>query len=181
MGIRQGGGFERCMPAGHGLSVPSGRSIWLALAALILTLCVLIAPASSLALSEGRVYEMVTPPYKGGYGAGLVAASPDDENVLFFSLGVFADLQRPKVGSYYVAHRDAGKGWSTNSVEPPFPESFVDEFSSNLEYGVGIISVGENEAEYISHRLSSPDMPTDWEAFPGEIILKPTEAEFIGS
>ncbi|HXC23223.1 MAG TPA: hypothetical protein VNU28_01450, partial [Solirubrobacteraceae bacterium] len=170
------------MSAEQGLSLRLGRPIQLVLIAFAFTLVLALgvlgyAPASSLALSEGRVYEMVTPPYKGGYGGGMVAASPNGENVLFFSLGVFADLQRPKVGSYYVAHRDAEEGWSTSSTEPPFPESGVEEFSSNLEYGVGTISVGGNELEYILHRLTSSDTPPNWEIFPGEVILQPAEAE----
>ncbi len=178
--MREGGGFDRRMSAGRRLSALSGRSAQLALVALALTLGALaFAPASSLALSEGRVYEMVTPPYKGGYGADAVAASPNGGNVVFFSLGAFAGLQLPKVGSYYLAHREVGKGWTTSPAEPPFPLASITEFSSNLEYAVGPYKIGENEGEFLLHSLSSPDTPDDWEAF-SDVVLKPVEVSNVG-
>ncbi len=181
MGIRQGGGFERRVPAGQGLSARSGRwRLGLAALALMLALGVLAdAPASSLALSEGRAYELVTPPYKGGYGAGIVAASLNGEKVLFFSLGVFAGTPRPGVGSFYLAHREAGKGWSTTPEQPPISgANGIAEFSPTLEFGITPRTVGHNEVEYVLHSLASPDTPADWEVFPGEIIMKPVEEFF---
>lgn len=184
VGMKEGGGFKRGVLAERWLSAFSGRTIWLALIALTLTLGVLIAPASSLALSEGRVYEMVTPPFKGGYGANLIGASPNGESALFFSLGVFADLPLAGIGSYYIAHREANRGWATTPVQPPFPRSAVIQFSSTLEYVAGQIEAGHGageSAEFVLHPLDIPDTAADWEAFPGEITLKPVEAEFTGN
>ncbi len=46
----------------------------------------IVAPA--LALPEGRVYELVTPPYKGGYAAkSIEAVAPDGESVAAISPG----------------------------------------------------------------------------------------------
>ena len=45
-------------------------------------------PTAALALPAGRVYEMVSPVYKGGYGANLIkGVAADGEAVAFFSPG----------------------------------------------------------------------------------------------
>lgn len=144
--------------------------------ALSVLAAILFAPASALALSEGRVYEMVSPVYKGGYGAAFTAAAPNSESVLFNSLGAFAGIPFPEAGSAYVAHREAGKGWVTIPAQPPFKENEIGEFSSTLEYAFDILHIGENEDEPIWHRLATPDTPEDWEVFGGgAVIFKPLE------
>lgn len=143
-----------------------------------------IGAAPALALSEGRVYEMVTPVQKGGYGAVLTAVSPDGEHVAFDSLGVFAGVPRPEVGSFYVASRGTD-GWVTTPIQPPFPESSVSDFSSTLEYALNSHAVREREGEnggvpdaveFFTHRVGAPDTRESWVPFPGEIVLSPAEA-----
>jgi hypothetical protein len=70
------------------------------------------APAP--ALPEGRVYEQVSPFYKGGYGIVSLAVAPDGESMAFESLGVFGPGVHwaAAADSYkYVARRGA-LGWS---------------------------------------------------------------------
>jgi hypothetical protein len=132
--------------------------------------------AEAYALSNGRVYELVSPVYKGGYGAVLRAASPDGNNVAFTSLGVFARVPRAAVDNVYLAHREGGEGWSTSPLQPPFAGSEVTEFSSTLEYALANHHLGENEGELIWHRLGAPDTPENWEAFAPGVLFRPVEA-----
>jgi hypothetical protein len=107
--------------------------------------CASLAPASALALSNPeRHYEMVTPPYKGGYGvlsikAVAVAGAGEGERVQFNSLGTFAGAPNDTLLSTYVAVRSAG-GWSTMPLmlpaTPSMPrgnESSREVVSSSLE------------------------------------------------
>jgi len=56
----------------------------------VVTTC-LILVSNVFALPEGRHYEMVSPVYKGGYGAvDIEAVSPDGESGAFYSPGAFA-------------------------------------------------------------------------------------------
>jgi hypothetical protein len=136
--------------------------------------------AAAYALSNGRVYEMVSPLYKGGYGAVFRAASPDGDNVAFNSLGVFAGIPRAAVDNAYLAHREEGKGWSTSPLQPPFAGSEVTEFSSLLKYALANHHLGENEGELLWHSLGTPDTLGSWEVFAPGVILRPVEAEFEG-
>ena len=63
---------------------------------------------------------MVTPLYKGGYGATHIeAVSPEGGRVGFFSPGAFAGSpQGPNFGVDYVAIR-GGAGWTTVPILPP--------------------------------------------------------------
>src|SRR5476649_2782571 len=63
-----------------------------------------LTPAPALALPEGRHYEMVSPVFKGGYGAKNVeAVSPDGETVIFSSPGAFAGASNSQAFNWYVA------------------------------------------------------------------------------
>lgn len=142
--------------------------------ALALAVCALaLVPGSSLALSEGRVYEMVSPVFKGGYAADLTAAAPDGESVAFNSLGAFAGITEPEAGAYYLARRVAGQGWSTTPVEVPFspPRGFSD-FSGDLGSTLGEVSDphGTGRSEFRLHENSLPDLPQYWEPFGGLVF-----------
>ena len=144
--------------------------------------CFVAVPA--FALGEGRVYEMVSPVFKGGYGALLQAVAPDGERVAFSSLGVFEGVPRPEIGSTYLATREAGSGWSTTPLQPPFREASVSDFSSTFEYALMNLTIGFNEVgnpfegEFAVHRVGAPDTAESWAAFP--VIMRPAEALFEG-
>ncbi len=136
-----------------------------------LLFCVVLAPAPALALPEGRVYEMVSPPYKGGFDAGLVAVSPDGESVAFQSYGVFAHLLWANTAiSSYVAHRGP-TGWATTALSPPPTFEGIADFSANLGYTLTAGSLESRRAydlggtigdEFVLHRTDAPDMPQAW-------------------
>jgi hypothetical protein len=73
--------------------------------------------ATAAALPEGRAYEMVSPPFKGGYPTFPVglAVSLDGQAVKFTSVGVFADASNDFAANGYLASRGAG-GWTTSSL-----------------------------------------------------------------
>lgn len=153
-----------------------------ALASVCLFCVAALVPAPALALSEGRVYELVSPLFKGGYGAIFQAASPDGENVAFSSLGVFAGIPLPAVGSTYLAHREAGKGWTTTPLQPPFSEAGIADFSSNLEYVLAGHPFTLSEGEMIRHRIGTPDTPANWESWGGiQTSLGSGEEDFLES
>jgi hypothetical protein len=158
---------------------------------MVLSLCALIgalvASDSALALTEGRVYEMVSPPYKAGYGVGgsIVAVAPSGEGVVFSSLGVFAGADVPGLEFEYLSHRTVS-GWVTTSVEPPADfraRSNVEDFSSSLESVLGRASLGANvgqsteftslQNQFLMHDVDLPDIGENWSVF-GGITLEQT-------
>jgi hypothetical protein len=164
----------------------------LAFTALTMTLALMVfTPASSLALPEGRHYEMVSPVYKGGYGATqIVAVAPDGESVAFSSLGSFAGADTNNATSWYLARR-GGSGWSTASVMPPGaldPFGLAVDFSaslgSTLGFGIRGPDVGfgtyeSNEAEYLLHANDMPDTVASWEGV-GGIVIKRVGGSNVG-
>ena len=122
---------------------PRARALLTTLA--LLALAAVALPAAASALSEGRVYEMVSPLFKGGYGASLEAVSPNGENVVIDSLGSFAGTPRGSTNGKYLAHREIGKGWTITPLQPPFPETGISiaDFSSTLEYGLTVHSLND--------------------------------------
>ena len=146
----------------------------------VLACCVCCCASSGAsALSEGRVYEMVSPVFKGGYGAVLTAVAPDGDSVAFSSLGAFAAIPLPGTDNAYVASRQAGAGWSTTALQPPFQGSGAEDFSSTMEYALGSTFVGEREAVYMVHRVGAPDSPAEWEVA-GGLVLQWPNALFPG-
>ena len=144
---------------GKGTGVPSPRLA--ALAALVATAIVVALAPPSLAQAEAcpnealrtgfsahlpdcRVYEMVSPAFKDGYGVGEIAAvSPNGESVVFFSPGAFAGaplgLTNNLLADDYIARR-AAAGWSTTSLLPPASlisdiYDGIQEVSPSLESG----------------------------------------------
>jgi hypothetical protein len=139
-----------------------------------------VSAATASALSAGRVYELVSPVYKGGYGASHIeAVAPNGESVAFFSPGVFAGapmgLANTADSLAYVAHRGA-TGWSTESVLPPAAlMTFVNghDVSATLASTLAEGKLGPNlesadqegaEAEFLLHPVGSPDTAAGWEA-----------------
>lgn len=138
-------------------------------------------PTVASALPQGRVYEMVTPVYKGGYGVGrLQGVAPDGEAVAYPSYGGFAGLLAPgaNASNYYLARRGPS-GWSTVSLEPPFG-AWAD-VSTDLTYALGSGPIGPNtgvanhsatEQVFQLHSTKAPELPETWEPF-GGIVLTP--------
>ncbi len=130
-----------------------------------------LTSVSALALPEGRHYELVSPVYKGGYGAnGILAVSPSGERLAFGSLGAFSgDPGDNGIANYYVSSRVEGVGWSTVTVAFPAsiaPDGGVIDFSSTLDSTLnqaylgpnfGVASEDSHEVEYLVHQTDAPD------------------------
>lgn len=123
---------------------------------------------------EGRVYEMVSPPYKGGYGISgqRIAVAPNGEAVGFDSIGVFSDEASDLLlDNGYVARREPN-GWVTTGTDPPatlspgilapvadysqnFADSLTEPFGITVNYGSGRSPGG---ASFYLHNMSEPDV-----------------------
>jgi hypothetical protein len=121
----------------------------------------------AVALPEGRVYEMVSPPYKGGYGVGQVnAVAPDGERLVFGTLGAFAGpLYENGNTNDYVARRGSS-GWTTTSLTAP-PIGSTEDFSGNLEYALANVLLApkvdvSGSQEFMLHRTDAPDTLASW-------------------
>jgi hypothetical protein len=157
-----------------------------ALASFVVLAATALTAAPALALPEGRHYEMVSPLYKGSYGASEIkAVSPDGSRVAYFSLGGFA--KAPGGPGGYVAQRGAS-GWTTSSLQPPAlmaPYSVWGnfDFSSTLESVLTSSVLGPNagwaefegaEDQFLVHSVFTPDTEANWEVA-GRITLKALE------
>ena len=165
-------------------ALPLTFAFIVSLAALAVALVLGCAAPVALALPPGRAYEMVSPPYKGGYGVTeVLAVAPDGESVMFDSNGAFAG--EPGVGlvaNYYLARRDGVSGWSTSPLNVPTglaPVAFVPDFSATLEKAVSVVQLGSNfgnsnyhltEEEVLSHRMGTPDTLPEWEVAGGTVL-----------
>lgn len=145
----------------------------LAVAISLCTVC-LSAPAVTSALPEGRHYEMVSPPYKGGYGVfeglGAVAmgGGPEGERVAFRSLGSFNGEPNSGTVSYFASR--SASGWQTAPMQPPaaVATANLDDVSPTLESSLFSGKSGSNsgaaefdtlEPEFLAHSLGSSDAP----------------------
>jgi hypothetical protein len=147
-----------------------------------------LAPAPALALPEGRVYEMVSPPYKGGYDAAEVeAVAPDGESVAFGSLGVFAGIPWDNIGNLYLARRGPA-GWVTSSLMPPPVNSGKAAFSAGLTSVLDSAFLEATNAGaphsgqevFLLHDTAVPDTAASWSVY-GGIVLKEGAAAEGGS
>jgi hypothetical protein len=101
-------------------------------------------------LPEGRVYEMVSPPFKGGYPTFPFvfggAASLDGEAVDFLSVGVFAGSPSDFALNPYLARRGAG-GWTTSPLGQASPNGLwggPEQVSPDLSHFVYRVAPGDN-------------------------------------
>ncbi|HEY5194268.1 MAG TPA: hypothetical protein VIJ39_10410 [Solirubrobacteraceae bacterium] len=146
----------------------------------VLVLCVCCGVASqAFGLPADRVYEQVSPSFKGGYGvAETSAVAPNGEGVAFVSQGAFAGaLFSGALGNTYFAQRGTG-GWVTSPLVPPaalVPAGFTADFSSGLEYTLFKGYPGPNagaefkENSFLVHATSVPDTEKSWEPVGGGI------------
>jgi hypothetical protein len=165
-------------------------------ASFVVWLGCLCVPLVGFALPEGRHYEMVSPPYKAGYGVtalftgAIEAAAPNDESVAFGSIGAFAGAPAQHVFNAYIAHRDATSGWHTTSLEPPakeWPLSYNGalDYSASLDLALLVGKKGENRGEaefgnniteFLLHQIEAPDLAEYFEVA-GEPLETPPHVD----
>ncbi|HEY3829469.1 MAG TPA: hypothetical protein VGL57_09760 [Solirubrobacteraceae bacterium] len=136
------------------------------------------AASSALALSSGRAYELVSPPFKGGFGATLIEGVREDGNgVIYYSPGAFAGASAGfSVGldsARYLATRE-GAGWSTVALVPPsalsnevigdadFAPSLSQELVQLQLEDVEDPSQFANRIQFFLHSVDTPEVGTDW-------------------
>ncbi len=175
----------RCLTAPGVRVRVAGRGVLAALVVLVAGVFGCVA-SPALALSAERHYEMVSPVFKDGFGAGPIeAVAPNGESVAYFSPGVFAGaplgFTQQLDQMAYIARR-GGSGWSTSSLLPPASLTPTiagtgsgDDVSSTLESTVALGQLGPNneqadqqatQGEFLFHSTSVPDIAANWEVGP---------------
>jgi hypothetical protein len=166
---------------------------FLSIAILIFAVSICYVPVAAFGLRDGRLYEMTSPVYKGGYGINFLdAVSPDGESVAFGSLGAFeGDPSHAALGNLYVARRGDSK-WSTVPVTVPStvtPFSFVLDFSSTLNVSLAMGKLGQNEGialnegsiDFLLHDVRSPDLASNFEVLGETLTPLLKEKEFAAN
>lgn len=103
--------------------------------------------AAAWELPEGRVYEMVSPPYKGDYGISPqvenLGVAPDAESFVFSSLGTFAGAPANFLFAPYIARRTSD-GWVTYSTNPPPADGRlpgpIPDYTPDLSRQISVVS-----------------------------------------
>jgi hypothetical protein len=158
------------------LKKPSAVARVCALVFVVVVSAMALVAVPALALPEGRHYELVSPPYKAGYGVAeaLEAAASDGESVAFLSQGVFAGAPTDQVGNAYVARRGASE-WQTTSLEPPatmapsgIPVDFTPTLDSILWRGTlapngGTAEYESPETVFLRHLTGTADVQENWQ------------------
>jgi len=120
------------------------------------------------------MYELVSPPYKGGYAANRIyGVAPDGESAAFESVGAFAGAQSSETFNAYIARR-SDTGWVTMPLDPPAtiaPEGSVEDFSASLGLSLAAVKPGPNngsttfasENEFLLHPTTTTDVPENFE------------------
>lgn len=142
----------------------------------------------ALGFPEGRVYELVSPVYKGGYGVvGILAVAQNGESVAFSTLQSF--------GGGYLASRGASD-WSTVSLAPPAamePYYSDGDFSPTLGSSLTLNRTGANhgfaqyqgtERVFLLHRTDTPDTEANFEVAGmvlGTVNKRPTSTLYEGA
>ena len=127
------------------------RSVALAVAAVLTGMVAVLYSAPAMAvLPQGRVYEMVAPVEKGGYGVSAIPqafAALDGESAVFASFGVFAGEPTDLGGNLYMAQRSK-EGWGTSPSALPITAEYVpgspQDYSTDLSRSLSYVSFGQN-------------------------------------
>jgi hypothetical protein len=134
--------------------------------------------ACAFGFSDGRVFELVSPVYKGGFGASHIeAVALDGESVAYYSPGVFAGapmgLSQNIDSLDYLARRGVD-GWVTTPIVPPAglaPYVLDWDISPTLEENLAMGKPGANfeaaeqegiEEGFFLHMTALPDAVPDW-------------------
>ena len=148
------------------------------LAALVATLACACVTSPALALPSGRAYELVSPIFKGGFGATFIEGVREDGNaVAYYSPGAFggepAGFSEGLDSVRYLASRGAA-GWSSVPLVPPdalsnevvgaadFSPSLSQEFVQLTLANIEDPSKLSNRIEFFSHSLDAPDVSANW-------------------
>jgi hypothetical protein len=141
----------------------------------LVSFCVLVATAvmavpAHAALPEARVYEMVSPPDKGPFGAGKPVVGAGGERIAFYGSGAFAGSPAGlTLGTGYLASRSS-LGWQTSPLAPPAalsPLVGLDEpndFSPDLGLSTSVLdfapehSVSQSSQVVFLHSSDAPDV-----------------------
>jgi hypothetical protein len=158
---------------------PFTLALCAAAASSTLLFCILTATPAVALTNPERVYELVTPVYKGGFGVdnvgtGILAAA-DGERVAFITQGTFEGA--PAGGSLstdYIAHR-ASSGWSSAPLMPPaglLAHPTEQDLSPNLDVNLWVGQTGPNATEaekegelddFLLHSTATPDVTAEWQ------------------
>jgi hypothetical protein len=126
---------------------------------------------------------MVSPPYKGGFGASLIeGVAPEGEAVAYYSPGVFAGAPGGLSGNLdqvpYLARRGPS-GWSTVPLMQPdalAPWANTDDISPTLGTVLAVVKPSSNFAsadvegavdQVDLHDTNTPDVSANWEVAGG--------------
>jgi hypothetical protein len=171
----------------------AARAVRWPLSASALTLVVIAAaaltlPAAALALTPGRVYERVSPAFKGGYGVrSIVGVEPGGEAVSFEAFGVFAGVGSDAAGNAFQAARSAS-GWRTAALQPSAAVSprtgLVAGFTPSLGESLWGLPLGlrnsqstTNQVQLEMHAPGAPNMQAGFE--PVGPLLKVIATEYL--
>lgn len=147
-------------------------------------------PSVGEALSGARVYEMVSPSYKGGYGATEVLATAvgdatGSNRAVFFSLGAFGGAPSGVSEPGYLSYRTE-TGWLTTPIQPPAaiaPEIGARDYTPQLDQVLLNAGLGPNagaatyisdESELLTHNTLAADTEANWSPI-GGVVMKPVE------
>jgi hypothetical protein len=167
----------RAANVSHGGRIPA-RLLLAVVAALAATGVCASAASPALALSSGRAYELVSPPFKGGFGATRIEGVREDGNaVAYYSPGAFAGasagFSEGLDSARYVATRGAA-GWSSTPLVPPSALSNV--VVGNADFGPSLSqelvqlqleniedpSRPGNRSQFFLHSVGAPDVSAGW-------------------
>ena len=159
-------------------NVSHGRRMPVLLVALAVVGVCAGAASSALALSSGRAYELVSPPFKGGFGATRIEGVREDGNgVVYYSPGGFAGasagFSEGLDSARYVATRGAA-GWSSTPLVPPSALSNVVEGNADFDpslsqelvqlqlENIEDPSQPGNRSQFFLHSVGAPDVSGGW-------------------
>jgi DNA-binding beta-propeller fold protein YncE len=121
----------------------------------------------SAALPDCRAYEMLSPVDKEGAElegrdrALFSISTPQGDDLTYSSFWPFADPKASPFESQFLAHRDAGSGWTSRSISPP-------------QEGENLTNDTEDFAQIErSMRTFSPDLSSAWLVALTEPVLAP--------
>jgi hypothetical protein len=134
--------------------------------------------APSVGSPASRQFELVSPVYKGGFGATHIeAVAPDGNSIAFYSPGVFADAPSGFSGLdtfAYLARRGEAS-WSTMPMMPPdvlMPYVVDRDVSTSLDSTFALgkpgpnvegVDLGGTEEEFLLHPTGVSDVTGNWE------------------
>jgi hypothetical protein len=147
--------------------------------------------------SDGRVFEQVSPVFKGGYGATRVEGVAGDGNtIMFYSAGAFNGAPAgPQLTADYVSHRGTLE-WSTLPIMTPaalLPDVDGTDISPSLDSVVSVGKPGLNlqqatqlgsEEQFLLHSTALPDTEATWQPAGAPLMtlsLAPSRFAYIGA